>query len=328
MGRRWRLGHNPWQDDTSIKAHTMTTLRLISSMATKPLLADLVALYKAQMPDVQVLVESVGGVDAAKRVQAGEAFDGVVLASDAIDKLIASGHVLAGSRADLVRSGVAVAVPAGQPVPDISTEAALKTAILAAPTLGYSTGPSGVQLAKQFEVWGIAELIKDRIVQAKPGVPVGALVVRDGQVVASGTSQQLLADPQLAGHFGDDAGVLWQGQVQCHDDLYQLTRLQVAAGSLWVSRRQESHGDQLRLQIRARDVSVALSRSEDSSISNLLPATLVSISASSDPAHVQLLLDAAGAPLLARISRRSLALLGLKPGQALWAQIKAVALLA
>ena len=156
----------------------MTTLRLISSMATKPLLADLVALYKTQAPDVQVLVESVGGVDAAKRVQAGEAFDGVVLASDAIDKLIASGHVLAGSRADLVRSGVAVAVPAGQPVPDISTEAALKAAVLVAPTLGYSTGPSGVQLAKQFEAWGIASEIAPRIVQAKPGVPVGSLVAQ------------------------------------------------------------------------------------------------------------------------------------------------------
>jgi molybdate transport system substrate-binding protein len=154
----------------------MTTLRLISSMATKPLLADLVALYQAQAPDIQVLVESVGGVDAAKRVQAGETFDGVVLASDAIDKLMASGHVLAGSRADLVRSGVAVAVPAGQAVPDISTEAALKAAVLAAPTLGYSTGPSGVQLAKQFEAWGIANEIAPRIVQAKPGVPVGSLV--------------------------------------------------------------------------------------------------------------------------------------------------------
>jgi molybdate transport system substrate-binding protein len=156
----------------------MTTLRLISSMATKPLLADLVALYKARAPDVQVLVESVGGVDAAKRIQAGEAFDGVVLASDAIDKLIASGHVLAGSRVDLVQSGVAVAVPEGQAAPDISTEAALKAAVLAAPTLGYSTGPSGVQLAKQFEAWGIAEHIKDRIVQAKPGVPVGALIAQ------------------------------------------------------------------------------------------------------------------------------------------------------
>ncbi len=155
-----------------------TTLRLISSMATKPLLADLVALYRAQQPGVEVQVESVGGVDAAKRVEAGEAFDGVVLASNAIDKLIAGGHVLAGSRADLVLSGVAVAVPAGSPVPDISTEEALKAAILAAPTLGYSTGPSGVQLAKLFEAWGIAEQIAPRIVQAQPGVPVGALVAK------------------------------------------------------------------------------------------------------------------------------------------------------
>lgn len=154
----------------------MTTLRIISSMATKPLLADLVALYKAQAPLVEVLVESVGGVDAAKRVEAGEAFDGVVLASSAIDKLIAAGRVLAGSRTDLVHSDVAVAVPAGTAVPDISTEAALKAAILAAPTLGYSTGPSGVQLAKQFENWGISEQLAPRIVQAKPGVPVGSMV--------------------------------------------------------------------------------------------------------------------------------------------------------
>ena len=157
---------------------TMTTLRLISSMATKALLADLVALYKIQAPGVEVVVESIGGVDAARRVAAGEAFDGVVLASNAIDTLIASGHVLAGSRADLVNSGVAVAVPAGTPVPDISSEAALKAAILAAPTLGYSTGPSGVQLAKQFEAWGIADQIAPRIVQAKPGVPVGSLVAQ------------------------------------------------------------------------------------------------------------------------------------------------------
>lgn len=156
----------------------MTPLRLISSMATKPLLVDLVTLYRTHNPDVQVLVESVGGVDAAKRVQAGEAFDGVVLASDAIDRLLASGQVLAGSRVDLVRSGVAVAVSADQPAPDISTEAALKAAVLAAPSLGVSTGPSGVQLAKLFESWDIAEHIKDRIVQAKPGVPVGAMLAQ------------------------------------------------------------------------------------------------------------------------------------------------------
>ncbi len=147
-------------------------------MATKPLLADLGALYKAQAPDVQVQVESVGGVDAAKRVQAGEAFDVVVLASDAIDKLIASGHVLPGSRVDLVHSGVAVAVPAGAPVPDIETEEALRQAVLSARSLGLSTGPSGLQLAQLFVRWGIAEQIEGRIVQAKPGVPVGALIAQ------------------------------------------------------------------------------------------------------------------------------------------------------
>jgi molybdate transport system substrate-binding protein len=175
----------------------MITLRLISSMATKPLLADLVTLYKTQAPNVQVEVESVGGVDAAKRVEAGEAFDGVVLASNAIDKLIAGGHVLAGSRADLVRSGVAVAVPAGAPVPDISTEDALKAAILAAPTLGYSTGPSGVQLAKQFDTWGIAEAIAPRIVQAKPGVPVGSLVAKGEVALGFQQLSEMLGVPGI-----------------------------------------------------------------------------------------------------------------------------------
>jgi molybdate transport system substrate-binding protein len=102
----------------------------------------------------------------------------VVLASDAIDKLIASGHIVAGSKVDLVRSGVAVAVRAGATHPDISSEAAVRAAVLAAKNLSYSTGPSGVALAKLFERWGIADTINDRIVQAPPGVPVGTLVAR------------------------------------------------------------------------------------------------------------------------------------------------------
>lgn len=155
-----------------------TTLTLISSMATKALLADLVAAYAARSPEVSVSVTSVGGVDAAKRVQAGETFDIVALASDAIEKLAASGHVAGDSRIDLVRSAVAVAVPAGAPVPDISTEAALKAAVLAAPTLGCSTGPSGVQLAKLFERWGIAQQIAPRTVTPPPGTSVASLIAQ------------------------------------------------------------------------------------------------------------------------------------------------------
>jgi molybdate transport system substrate-binding protein len=149
----------------------------ISSMATRQLLAELTQGY-AERSGQTVVIESVGGVDAAKRVQAGEAFDVVILASDAMAKLIAVGHLRSESLTPLVHSGVAVAVPAGSPMPDISSEEAVRQAVLAAPTLSYSTGPSGVALAKLFERWGIAEQIKERIVTAPPGVPVGSLVAK------------------------------------------------------------------------------------------------------------------------------------------------------
>ena len=154
-----------------------TEIKGISSMATRQVLAELVELYGRQCGD-RIAIESVGGVDAAKRVQAGEVLDVVILASDAIAKLAASGHVVPASQVDLVHSGVAVAVRAGASVPDISSEDAVRRAVLAARSLSYSTGPSGVALAQLFERWGIAQEIAPRIVQAPPGVPVGTLVAR------------------------------------------------------------------------------------------------------------------------------------------------------
>lgn len=152
----------------------------ISSMATRQVLAELAVAYR-QTSGVEVAIESVGGVDAAQRVQAGEPFDLVVLAADAIDKLIAARHLVAGSRTDLVVSKVAIAVRAGGARPDISSDDALRRTVLAARTLGYSTGPSGTALQKLFERWGMAGALRDRIVQAPPGVPVGQLVA-DGAV--------------------------------------------------------------------------------------------------------------------------------------------------
>jgi molybdate transport system substrate-binding protein len=155
----------------------------ISSMATRPVLAELAAAYERRSGD-SVEIESVGGVDAAKRVQAGEPFDVVFLASDAIDKLVAGGHVVAGSKVDLMLSPVAVAVRSGAPRPDIGSEAALRQAVLAAPSVGYSTGPSGVALIRLFEHWGITGQMQGRIVQAPPGVPVGTLVARGDVALA------------------------------------------------------------------------------------------------------------------------------------------------
>lgn len=146
-------------------------------MATRQLLAELVAAYAA-CPDGVIAIESVGGVDAVKRVQAGEPFDVVFLASDAMDKLIAAGHIDARSKVDLVHCGVAVAVRAGTPQPDISSENAVRQAVLAARSISYSTGPSGVALARLFERWGMADILRERLVQAPPGVPVGTLLAR------------------------------------------------------------------------------------------------------------------------------------------------------
>ena len=152
----------------------------ISSMATRALLAELTAAYTHATGQV-VHIAAVGGVDAARRVAAGDVFDVVVLAADALDQLITAGHVLAAGRTDLARSPVAVAVRAGAPQPDISTEAAVRQAVLQARSVSVSTGPSGTYLMQQLQRWGIADAMAPRLVQAPPGVPVGSLVA-SGQV--------------------------------------------------------------------------------------------------------------------------------------------------
>ena len=156
---------------------TSTQITGISSMATRQMLTELVETYE-QRSGQHVTIESVGGVAAARRVEDGEPFDIVVLAAEAIDRLAAAGRVDPGSRVDLARSGVAIAVAAGAPRPAIGNEAAVRDAILAARSIGYSTGPSGAHLTRLFERWGIGETIASRIVQAPPGVPVGALIAR------------------------------------------------------------------------------------------------------------------------------------------------------
>lgn len=152
----------------------------ISSMATRQLLAELCDAY-GDATGSEVRFASVGGVEAARRVQAGESFDVVVLAADAIEKLVAGGHVLAGSPTALVRSGVSMAVRTGARRPAVHSADALRDSLLAARSIGYSTGPSGVALVKLLECWGIATALADRIVQAPPGIPVGSLVA-DGTV--------------------------------------------------------------------------------------------------------------------------------------------------
>jgi molybdate transport system substrate-binding protein len=105
----------------------------------------------------------------------------VVLAGDVIDALIDEGLLLKASRRELALSAVAVAVPAGTPLPDIASAQALRETLLAAPRIGYSTGPSGQALLRLFEQWQLSEVLAPRLVLAQPGVPVGRLLA-DGRV--------------------------------------------------------------------------------------------------------------------------------------------------
>jgi molybdate transport system substrate-binding protein len=176
------------------------SIHVLSSMATRLVLGELASRFESES-GLPVRVESVGGVDAAKRVRAGESFDVVVLASNVIDALIAEGHLEPG-RIDVVTSPIAIGIRAGTTRPDISSADAVKRAVLAAARVGYSTGPSGTYLARLFEQWGIADAVKDRITVAPPGVPVASLLAR-GEIDLA--FQQL---SELAGDGVDVIGML------------------------------------------------------------------------------------------------------------------------
>lgn len=169
-------------------------LKLISSMATRELVAEIVVRYAA-VAMRPVTAEAAGGVDVAKRVMGGEPIDVVILASNAIDTLIGERKLIPGSRVDLVRSGIAIAVRAGDRKPDIASEQAVRNAVMHAPTLSYSTGPSGVYLEKLFERWGILGEIRSRIVVPPPGVAVGSIVANGAAALGFQQLSELLNCP-------------------------------------------------------------------------------------------------------------------------------------
>ena len=76
----------------------------------------------------------------------------------------------------MAKSGVGVGVPKGAPKPDVSTTEALKKALLAAKSIGYSTGPSGVYMISLFDRLGLSEQVRDKLKQTPTGVFVGTII--------------------------------------------------------------------------------------------------------------------------------------------------------
>lgn len=156
------------------------------------------------------------------------------------------------------------------------------------------------------------------------------VLLSDGQALASGPIGETLARLDLPLALGDDAGVVIEGHVSAYDADYQLLTLQLpnTALSIRVTHSPMTEGQALRCKVQARDVSLSLQSIEQSSILNRLPVMVISELGADNAAHVLIRLDAGGTPLLARITRYSRDQLGIHPGQQLWAQIKAVAVLA
>ena len=172
-------------------------LKVLSSNAIKEAYLELVPGFE-KATEHKVATVWAGTNDILKRMQAGESYDLVIMAGPALDGLIKQGKIVPGSRVDLVKSGVGVAVRAGAPRPDISSGEALKRALLAAKSVGYSQGPSGVYIESLFQRLGIADALKPKSKQTQPGNPVGVLIARGEAEIGFQQVSELIHVPGVA----------------------------------------------------------------------------------------------------------------------------------
>lgn len=169
-------------------------IKVLSTQATEQTYRELVPQFE-QASGHKVTTIFTGTLDANKRLAAGEIYDLLIMASASIDEHIRGGKVVAGSRVDLAKSGVAVAVRSGAPKPDISTTEAFKKTLLAAKSIGYSTGPSGNYVIALFQRLGIADELKGKLRQTPTGVFVGSIVANGEAEIGLQQVSELIAAP-------------------------------------------------------------------------------------------------------------------------------------
>jgi len=152
------------------------------------------------------------------------------------------------------------------------------------------------------------------------------LVVLDGgQVRASGPIAEVLSAADAPVVVGDDVGVLLPAAVVERDARWQLVRAGFDGGSLWLRDDGLPEGHRVRLRVLARDVSVTTEAAHATSIQNRLPGHIDSVVADRHPSQAIVRIQCGRSILLARVTRRAVAELGLRPGLAVWAQVKSVA---
>ena len=155
----------------------MKTLAVLATPAIKAAYAELVPVFEKETRH-KVTTTWVGTAVLAKRLNDGEVFDAVICASSLLEELTSTGKLMAGSRSDVARSVVGVAVKAGAARPQFGSEEALKQTLVSAESIGISTGPSGVYLNQLFQRMGVLEEIKPKFKVALSGAMVSELVAK------------------------------------------------------------------------------------------------------------------------------------------------------
>jgi molybdate transport system substrate-binding protein len=150
-------------------------IKVLSTQATEQSYRELVPQFEKETGH-KVTTIFTGTLDVKKRIAAGETYDLIIMAGTDLEDFIKSGVVVSGTRVDLAKSGVGAGVKAGAPKPDIGSVEALKKTVLAAKSIGYSTGPSGIYIVGMFEKLGIADQVKPKLKQTPTGIFVGTLV--------------------------------------------------------------------------------------------------------------------------------------------------------
>ncbi|MEY2777898.1 MAG: molybdenum transporter ATP-binding protein [Pseudomonadota bacterium] len=152
------------------------------------------------------------------------------------------------------------------------------------------------------------------------------VLLEAGEVPVSGPVQSVLSDPEFARRVGSEAGSVLMGEVAVHDRPYGLLGVSAGGLLLWSSGADLPIGAQVRVHIRASDVSLNPHEPQAGSIQNLCQASLIRVEADRHPSHCLVLAEASGQSILARITRRAADQLSLSPGQTVWLQVKSVSL--
>ena len=171
----------------------MSDIKVMLSLAFKEAYLELVPQFERATGN-KVSTSWVSSAQMMSRLKGGEAVDLVILSAASLDELIKAGIIA--DRQDIAKSGVAAAVKARAPKPDISSGEALKRAVLAAKSVAYSTGPSGIYLVDLFQRMGIADQIRSKVKQVQ-GEPAGAVVARGEADLGFQQMSELLPVPGI-----------------------------------------------------------------------------------------------------------------------------------